>query len=884
VRLSPGDRLGRYEVVDSLGRGGMGEVYRARDTLLDKMVAIKTVSTGFLDHPAAAPRFEQERKVAAVLEHPHICRLLDAGHENGVDYLAMEYLEGETLSARLTRGRLPLHEALGYAIEIGEALSYAHLHGIIHRDLKPANVFLTSTGVKVLDFGLAKLTQRTSIAPGASQAETAPLGTTTPGAVVGTALYMAPERLEGAVADERTDIFCFGLVVYEMITGRRPFDAPTSAGLMAAVMTADPPAMMSTRDSDEDLEWVVRKCLAKRPDDRWQSMRDVIVLFKRFASQRHRPLAKATGFAAPARVVAVAGAIVVGGLAAWGWFGQRTDTPALPVAFPIYPPAGGSFTPTESSVQAPQLALSPDGSVLAFVGAGPDGVSQIWIRRLDSVTAKPIPDTNDGAYPFWSPDGRSLGFFSNGLLRRIDLAGGPARTLASAPNGRGGAWSIAGTILFSPNATGGLSRVGPEGGDVSAQTRPDPARNETSHRWPHFVDASRYLYYARSSQDASEGVYLASLDSSDVALVANSAFGGVFVPPRWVLFMSGGTLLMRNLDLERRRAFGEPVVVAERVAGSSNFYGAFSASSTGSIAYARTASIVELAWFDRNGRRLYTSGTGSYVDFRVSPDGRYVAAAEIDPQTDRPDLYVLDLERHTRQRLTVSRATDASPVWAPDGRMILFRSNRDQVHDLYRRGVFGTSPEQLFFKSAAAKYPTSWSAAHRAALFHTRDDRTGWDIWLAPIEAPDKSHPVVQTAFTEAQGQFSPDGRWIAYISDETRSMEVYVQSATRDGPRWQVSVAGGFDPHWSPRGSELFYIAADGWLMNVPFRPREAPEPGTPQRLLRMPDVAVLPPYASHYDVAPDGKFLVRIPQEQVRTLPLTVLMNWMAGPGKTH
>ena len=871
MMLQPGARLGRYEVIAPVGAGGMGEVYRARDSRLDKTVALKTIGSSFLQDPTAGPRFERERVLTAALEHPHVCRLLDADHDNGISYLAMEFLNGETLAARIARGPIAASEAIGYAIEIADALSYAHEHRVIHRDLKPSNVFLTRAGVKVLDFGLAKV-RPTIAAPAAAQQETAQLANTSPGTLIGSALYMAPERLEGAEADERSDIFSFGLVMYEMLAGQPAFGATTTAGAIAAILATEPPPFPPALAIDEELDWLVRRCLAKAPDDRWQSMRDIKATLKRYARRGALPASHDTrnrGVAAAAVLTMVAAVGVI------GWPRVIPARAAAPVAFRVEAPARGAFTPTANSVQAPMLAVSPDGTSLAFVGAGSDGVSQIWIRQFDTVTPRALPGTADALFPFWSPDGRSIAFFSRGLLKRVDLAGGPAQTIAEAHCGCGGTWSSSGVIVFAPTVDGGLMRVSSDGGPVTQQTWPDETRGENSHRWPKFIgDGSKFLYFARSTQTRAEGLYLASLDDREVRFLVNTARGGEFVPPNRILFLSDGALLARPFDLVTGRPQGEPVVIADRVGGSSNFYPGFSASPNGVIAFAGGAATSELVWIDRAGKRLSTAAPeAGYVDFRISPDNRYVAVAEIDPRTDHPDLYLLDVARGTRERLTSARVTEATPTWSPDSRLVLFRSNRGSVHDIFRRNVFDTAPESLFLKSNAAKFPTSWFGDR--VLFHTAGTGTDWDVWVTSASESVMPRPLVRTPFREVQAQFSPDGRWIAYSAEETPSkFEVYIQDASGTGQRWRASLTGGSDPRWSADGSELFFVASDGWLTAVPVA--KTGEAGAPARLFEMPANQLVPPYPSAYDVARDGRrFLVRLPIEDVRTRPLTVLMN---------
>jgi Tol biopolymer transport system component len=881
VRFQRGASVGRYTILDLIATGGMGEVHRARDTQLDRIVAIKAVAAGFLHDRSASPRFQRERDIAVKLEHPHICRLLDAGHDAGVDYFVLEYLTGETLAARVRRGPVPVLEAIELGVDIAGALDYAHRQGVIHRDLKPANVMLTATGAKVLDFGIASLRR---VAPSASMvnSDTAPLDAKQAGAILGTAAYLAPERLDDGHSDHRTDVFGFGLVLYEMLTGRRPFEGERPAAVVAKVLSGEPPPMALTVAHGDELEWLVRKCLARKPDDRWQSIADVATVLKGIAARAAIPRVerRRANLRLRAAMVAVAALLILSvflSVFAASRTGPSAAVARPAVAFTVAPPAGGMFTPTDASVQTPQFAVSPTGDQLAFVATGVDGLSQLWLRSLDALVPKSIAGTAEAMYPFWSPDGRSIGFFAHGQLKRVELSGGPPRVLAATPNGRGGSWNGEGIILFSSTTTGVIYSVPAGGGEPKAQTQLRAERGETSHRWPHFLpDGRRFLYFARSEQPAHEGIYLASLDDAEDSLVANSNFGGMYVAPGWVLFLSEGTLLARAVDLDQRRSLGEPVVVAEHVAGSSSFYPAFSVSPAGVIAYARTGDSAELRWVDRTGNAAAVAvPQGRYVDFRLSPDDRLLAISEVEGDTDRSDIYILDFVRGTRDRMTSARATDASVTWSPDGTRLAFRSNRERIHDLYVRTLATVAPEQVFLRSPNAKYPTSWSPDGQLLVYQTINADSGIDLWAAPIASPDKSFPLVKTAFDETQGQVSPDGRWLAYTSNETGSSQVYVQAIGSTNPRWQVSVnRGGADPKWRRDGSELYYVSADDELIAVPVKTGGRLELGKPQALFPIPHAALFP--YTNYDVSADGRFLVRAQLDDVRTIPLTVLAGW--------
>jgi len=883
MRISPGTRIGRYEIVAHIGAGGMGEVYRARDANLEKDVAVKVIAEAFAADATALPRFDRERRVGAVLEHPHICRLLDAGRAAAVDYLVMELLDGESLSVRLSRGPLPIHEALEYAIEIADALQYAHARNVLHRDLKPANVFLSRTGAKVLDFGLAKLL--TALAEGRqAMGDTAPIEVTKRNEVLGSAPYIAPERLEGHEADTRTDIFAFGVLVYEMVTGRRAFARDSTADTLAALMAGDVPPMQLVASLGPELEWIVRKAVARHPADRWQSMADVHALLKRLAgpglSQPKTTAARSWW------MPALAALLLVAFLAALGfvWGGRGPAGSAEPIALSVVPSTGHAFTPTDASVTSAQLALSPDGRALVFVGTGGNG-SQLWLRQLSSLEPVPIPGTEGATFPFWSPNGASVGFFAHQALRVIDRAGGPARKLAPVDTPRGGSWSENGDIIYAPETDGVLMRVSADAGAPSAVTSLDTVPGAIGHRWPHFLPGGRrFLFFARNTEKQSdEGIYLASLDGGPARMVLNAHNGAAFLPPNRILFVADGTLISREFDPESGRVTGPQVPLVEHVATSSNFYSAFAAANNGTIAYGPVAMKSDLVWKTRDGQIDGLLGAlGQYVDFGLSPDGRKVAVAEVEGGSAFADIYVIDLSRGgQKSKITSSRMTDATPVWAPDGQQIVFRSNRRAAHDLYMIDPGRPGSEVQFDVSPGGKYPSSWSA-QGGVVYHLRRPDTGFDVMMADARSGGAAQPLLDTSSNEVQGQLSPDGRWLAYTSDESNKPEVYIR-ATAGGSRKAVSVKGGVDPKWARKSGELFYIDLTSRRLTsvaVAFRDRDVLL-GAPRGLFELRDVSFTAPYLSTYDVSPDGtRFLVRDPKEDVRTTPLAVLLNWTTPP----
>jgi serine/threonine protein kinase len=879
MTFSSGARVGPYEIITSLGRGGMGEVYRAHDPRLDRTVAIKVMAGG-LAALEGRDTLEREARAIAALNHPHICALHDVGRDGDTPFLVMEYVKGETLAARLLRGPIPPREMIHIAIQIAEALDHAHRNGVVHRDLKPANVMLTTAGVKVCDFGLATLR---AAAPVQVPLEGTPLvrhPLTSDRSLLGTIHYMAPERLEERDANEASDLFALGAVMYEMATGRRPFDSNSPAGVIAAVLHADPPPPSSLNpDVPAALDWVIEKALAKRPDLRWRAAGDVVEILRWIARAPSRAAEALEPSKAAQRrrlviPLAIGLLIVAAGVflaLAQGLRAPVVERPAL--MFSVLPPPGGGFAPTPSSVPTAQFALSPNGRYLVYVAAVGRDAQQLWLRPLDSLIAEPLPGTQGAEYPFWSPDSESIGFFANSALKRVDIAGGPSRVLAAAPHGRGGAWNRHGLILFSPDTQTGLFRVPAGGGDVTPLTHVDAGRHEASHRWPQFLNDDRhFLYFVQATSPGSHLVALGDLDSPAPRKLIESPLSACYVAPDRLLFVADDALMATRFDVREARVVGEPTAVVSTVAGSSNFHAAFSASDTGMLAYASSAASADLVWFDRTGARTGTAGPpAEYVDFRLSPDDQQVAIAEVDGQSHRPDIRVLDLVRGAKLRLTSDAATDASPIWSPDGSQIVFRSNPAGLHDLFLKPANGAAKSVAVLRTPYAKYPTDWTADGR--IIYTDQRETGSDIWMV---APDgsKNTPLVLTPFSEMQGQASPDGLWLAYSSLETGRPEVYVRSFGDTAPRWQVSANGGIDPRWRHDAHELFYVSADSWLMSVSFAEGR---PAAPQRLFEVHVAPAGDPYLSNYDVTGDGqRFLVKVPAHDITSTPIHIVANW--------
>ncbi|HKW32855.1 MAG TPA: protein kinase [Candidatus Acidoferrum sp.] len=882
MSLVSGTKLGPYEIVEPLGAGGMGEVYRGRDKRLERTVAIKVLPAHLSNDPVRKQRFEHEAKTISSLNHPHICVLHDVGHQDGLDYLVMECLEGETLAKRLERGPLLLEQALKYSAQIADALDKAHRSGVIHRDLKPGNIMITPSGAKLLDFGLAK--PAAPVLSGATQTTLGPRSPMTDeGTIVGTFQYMSPEQVDGKELDGRSDIFSLGAVLYEMVTGKKAFEGKSQLSVASSILEKDPQPISTVKPTTPPtLDHVVSRCLAKNPEERWQSGRDLKWALELAIGPRPPMPARASW---RSRWVIGAVAVIIASAALWSFWPRPQPVERI-MQFRIEPPPGADFIFGVGGGNA----ISPDGRMAAFVAASA-GSPKLWIRSLDSMVARELPGTDNAQFPFWSPDSKSLGFFGNGRLQRLDLTGGPPVTLAPAPNGRGAAWSSKGAIIFAPNAGTGLWKVSENGGPFTHLTVVQQAQGENTHRWPLFLaDGQRFIYYARGENAESGSLYLSSLEQPQArALIAKGIYpAAAYSPARgkhseYLYWLRERTLMAQPFDSQHGRFSGDAVAVsgAEAISSVSSAPGnvrpSVSVSNDGTILFGTGSDRYQLTWFNREGKVLSTVGQPDrYVSLRLSPNGKSIATVLADSGS-HSDLWLVDLSRAIPSRLTFMEAFGTG-AWSPDAQRIGY-------HILLGRRLLamrtsGGGQEETVLQSQSPVYLNDWSPDARY-LVYTQLSREGRnELWLLSLNEGGKPIPFLQTSFNALQGEVSPDSKWIAYTSDESGGLdEVYATSFPSSGAKWRVSSGGGSFPRWSRNGKELFYRALNGMLMVASVR--EAPhslEFGTPSALFRISEPQGIVCYP--YDIGLDGQRILTLVPSRVggESPSLTVLVSWDA------
>jgi Tol biopolymer transport system component len=878
MSLTPGTTLGPYKILAPLGAGGMGEVYRAHDTRLGRDVAIKVLPSHLAATPEVRARFEREARTISQLNHPHICTLFDVGREGETDYLVMELLEGETLAHRLEKGPLPVAELLALGTQIADALDRAHRAGVVHRDLKPGNVMLTKGGAKLMDFGLARAAGLAA-APGTlTESPTVSRPLTAEGTIVGTFQYMAPEQLEGKEADARSDLWALGCVLYEMATRKPAFEGRSQASLIAAIIEREPmPPSQVVPLLPPALDRVVQQCLTKDPDERIQTAHDVKLQLQWIASGGSQ-----AGVPAPlaarrrsrerlAWVLAGAAGVVAIALGGRGLL-QRGAAPVV-VRFSVAPEAGAR------NVRWPRL--SPDGRLLAYQADDSAGVSRIWIRQVGAFAATPLAGTENAGRPFWSPDNRSLAFVSGNQMKRIAVGGGPAQLVGELKRGADGCWGTGGVILFDGALTDSICQIPADGGEVAPATRIDRAGGESYHAWPTFLpDGKRFLFLAGRLGTEMRMLKLGRLGSLESREIGPIPSRVEYSPSGRLLYAQDGTLMARPFDAASARFTGRPFPVAEGVLASAEL-AHISVSNTGAIAYGvgGAGDQTVLTWVDRNGRTSVQLGApDSYRNPALSPDGTRLAYELLDPGNGGTDVWVRDLRRGIATRVTFDPKGEVWPTWSPDGRRLAYAMDESGGYTVLARASDGTGSVDTLYRSEVPAGPTCWSGDGKS-LFLSRYE-SFFQLWVMAPTPGAKATRVQQTRFGDFNAQLSPDGRWLAYLTDETGRIEVFVQAYPGPGGKWRVSGAGGGAPRWRADGRELFYRALDGALMAVPIRTEGAGlDASAPVMLFQRTSPAPFP-FRNSYDVSPDGqRFLVNVlASDRNRAGAIKVVIGWAA------
>ena len=877
-----GTKLGPYEIQSPLGAGGMGEVYRARDTRLERIVAVKILPSHLSENPEAKQRFDQEARTISSVNHPNICTLYDVVHQNGTDYLVMEYLEGETLADRLRKGPLPIDQVLRYGLDICEGLDKAHRCGVIHRDLKPGNIMLTKTGAKLMDFGLAKMSVSTaSAASGLSMTSSTPPGShplTAQGTVVGTFQYMSPEQVEGKPADARSDIFALGAVLYEMTTGKRAFEGKTAASAMAAVLERDPPPITSLQPmTPPAFERLVKSCLAKDPDERWQTAHDVKLQLRQILEGGSQITSSAVAIQ-PLRkrasklawIVAAALAIVAALALFFLYQAEQKQLPVLRVE--MNPPDKLLFN--LSGDHGGPATISPDGRYIVFSAYGPAG-AQLYLRALDSTSSQPLAGTEGAMFPFWSPDSRSIAFFTDDKLKRIDATGGTPVTICESTLGRGGSWGPDGTIVAALSYNTGISRVSANGGAPTPVTTID-AIQYSSHRWPWFLpDGKHFLYVAvkhNAPNSPDTAVFFASLDGKENRMLFHTLSNAIYVSGR-LLFQRENSVVTQSFDPATGKFSGEPQTLSENIHFDSGLWRMnLSVSNDGMLVYASgTSSGTEiLTWYDRSGKKLGTVGEQTeYFDLDLSPDEKQLAATELNTAT--ATIWVHDLANNRKTRLTFSGGAHLTPLWSPDGKQVAFTSNQQAAIAVKTLG--SSAPEQTLLSSPKPIFQaiSDWSHDGRYLMY---EQGIGFnvDLWVLPVSGDHKPFLYTNAA---SRGTFSPNGRWVAYVAQESGRPEVFVAPFPWTGTKWQISNGGGAEPRWRGDGKELFYFDLNGLVAVEVDSTGPAFQIGSSKLLFRIPLRGII---AREYAPSKDGQRFIAVSPREGSSQSLTLVQNWLA------
>ena len=894
MMLAAGTHLGPYEILEPLGAGGMGEVYRARDVRLDRSVAIKTMAADLTMDAESRQRFDVEARAVSALSHPNICALFDVGRDYprhrgapsagaAIDFLVFELVAGESLADRLIRGPLPLDVLWRSAKEIAGALDAAHASGITHRDLKPGNVILTKSGAKLLDFGLAKLRPPVAATQVSHATRSFNPALTGKGAVLGTFAYMAPEQIEGKAVDARADIFAFGALLYEMATGRRAFEGDSQAALTASILARHPPGPSSVQASlPPAFDHLVERCLAKDPDERWQSARDVLFELRWVAESspalapppwRSRMTIALT--AAALTTVAVVTALLID--RDDGAVGERLTR--LQMALP----AGVRLPLREARTS---IAVSPDGR---FVAMAPmtQGTTQLWVRALDEAVARPLAGTEDAMVPFWSPDSQWIGFRAGGALKRVSVSGGTIQTICEGSIDSLPSWGSRGSILFtdlSVKGREGIFVVPAAGGKPTQVTRLDRATNEREHFWPSFLpDGEHFFFLASRTASDQRGLdhtlYVASLSGDPAVRVADIDSRVLYVPTGHVLYANAGAVMAQQFDTKTFQLRADPIPIVEDV----QYYKGtgmveMSASSNGVLAIQENAQFSELVWLDRAGRELGVLESGKeFGNLRISPSGHRIAVEVVEPSSSGPDLYMFDRDSGIPTRFT-SGSYSSGPVWSPDGETLHFRSGMPP--DLFKKRADGRGGDQRLQALGGLETPLDVSSDGRLLVYSDAHRTNNQDLWLLPLGGGEPK-PYLTTVAWEMAARFSPDSEWLAFVSNESGSSEVYVAPVDDARAKYRVSAAGGIAPRWGRGGKELLYITPDGNLVSVPVVLGRQVQRGTPTMMFKIGslfEAAGLRGNAA-YELTPDGQRLLvnRVLRDPAQA-PLTLLTNWTA------
>ncbi|MBZ5597692.1 MAG: serine/threonine-protein kinase [Acidobacteriia bacterium] len=876
MTLQAGAKLGPYEITGPLGAGGMGEVYRARDTRLERTVAIKVLPEQFSQDSELKQRFEREAKTISSLNHPHICTLYDVGHQDGTDFLVMEYIEGESLSQRLAKGSVPTDQALKIGVQIADALDKAHRHGIVHRDLKPGNIMLTKSGAKLLDFGLAKPTKPITAARNGDAAtrSRAAHPITRQGHITGTLEYMSPEQIEGKEADPRSDIFALGAVLYEMATGKRAFEGKSSISVASAILEKDPEPISKLQPmSPPALEHVVNTCLAKEPDERWQSAADVgreLRWISEGGSQAGMPAPVVSHRKKRERLIWIGAGVAVALLAGLaGWQGGLRTLGGRPLHLAVTLPEGKVLLNNSTE----PVSISPDGTTVVYAAQGDDRKPQLYLRKLDSFESKPIPGTEDGMCPFFSSDGVWVGFMtSDDKLKKVSLHGGSS-VIVDGAGPVGGAWAEDDTIYFVKSFTSGIYAVPAAGGQPRQITQPGSKPDDRAHLWPSVLPGGNGLIFTvwggRSFNAAR--IEVLSFKTGKRKVLIEGGTGGRYLPNGYLAYAHDGTLFLVAFDPDRLEIKGAPVPVIEGVMmGASNGDAAFAVSANGTLVFQPgtfQSFQYELDWMDRSGKvTKITDEIRPYAFPNISPDGKKIALIL---ESSTFDAWVYDLERDTLTKVSFG-GDDYRPKWSPDGKMLAYDSSKSGHQQIYVTPASGQGREETITDGPEDKELYGWTADGREVVFARQNKDTGLDLYAAAVEGDHKLRPLVIAPFNQQQGRISPNGKWISYVSDESGQPEVFVQAMGDPGTRVQVSRETGAAPRWTQSGNELVYLSK-GRLMSVKLAPGASLNPSKPVVLFE--DKREW----SGYDIAPDGRFVVaRETGNKGTGTQINVVLHW--------